>query len=51
VGATRLAELCASIETSTRSTDRASAATLQRQIHDEYPRVIEALKRRIAAAA
>ena len=51
VGAVRLAELCASIETSTRASDRASAVTLQRQIRVEYPRVIEALRRRIAAAA
>ena len=51
VGATRLAELCASIETSTRASDRASAVTLQRQIKNEYPRVIEALRRRIESAA
>ena len=51
VGAARLAELCASIEMSTRSSDRASAATLQRQIQEEYPRVIDALKRRVSAAA
>ncbi len=51
VGATGLAELCASIEMSTRRTDRASAATLQRQIREEYTRVVDALKRRVAAAA
>ena len=51
VGAVRLAELCASIETSTRASDRASAVTLQRQIKNEYPRVIDALRRRIEVAA
>ncbi len=51
VGAVRLAELCASIETSTRASDRASAVTLQRQIKEEYPRVIESLRRRIENAA
>jgi signal transduction histidine kinase/CheY-like chemotaxis protein/HPt (histidine-containing phosphotransfer) domain-containing protein len=51
VGAVRLAELCASIETSTRASDRASAVTLQRQIKNEYPRVVDALRRRIEAAA
>ena len=51
VGATRLAELCASMETSTRKSDRATAVTLQRQLREEYHRVIEALKRRIDAAA
>lgn len=51
VGAVRLAELCASIETSTRASDRASAVTLQRQIKNEYPRVIAALRRRIEVAA
>jgi len=51
VGATTMAELCASIETSTRKSDKASAATLQRQIQEEYARVISALKRRIAVAA
>ena len=51
VGATALAELCASMEMATRRSDRATAATLQRQLHEEYPRVIEALKERISAAA
>jgi signal transduction histidine kinase/CheY-like chemotaxis protein/HPt (histidine-containing phosphotransfer) domain-containing protein len=51
VGAVRLAELCASVETSTRASDRASAVTLQRQIKEEYPRVIEALRSRIEDAA
>jgi signal transduction histidine kinase/CheY-like chemotaxis protein/HPt (histidine-containing phosphotransfer) domain-containing protein len=51
VGAVRLAELCASIETSTRASDRASAVTLQGQIKDEYSHVIDALRRRIEAAA
>jgi len=51
VGATKMAELCASIETSTRKSDKASAATLQRQLQEEYLRVIDALNRRMAAAA
>lgn len=51
VGAIRLADLFASVETSTRRTDRASAATLQRQIQEEYQRVVDTLKRRIAIAA
>jgi signal transduction histidine kinase/DNA-binding response OmpR family regulator len=51
VGATALAELCASMEIATRRSDRATAATLQRQLQEEYPRVIEALKNRVSAAA
>jgi signal transduction histidine kinase/CheY-like chemotaxis protein len=51
VGATKLAELCASMETSTRRSDRATAVTLQRQIREEYPRVIKTLKKKLAAAA
>ena len=51
VGATALAELCASMENATRRSDRATAATLQRQLQEEYPRVIEALKKRVSAAA
>ena len=51
VGAVRLAELCAAMETSTRASDRASAVTLQRQIRNEYPRVIDALRKRLEAAA
>jgi signal transduction histidine kinase/DNA-binding NarL/FixJ family response regulator len=51
VGATALVELCAAMETSTRRSDRATAATLQRQIKEEYPRVVEALKQKLAAAA
>jgi CheY-like chemotaxis protein len=51
VGAIKLAELCASMETSTRKSDRATAVTLQRQIREEYPRVIKSLKRKLSAAA
>lgn len=51
VGAVKLAELCASMETSTRKSDRATAATLRQQIKDEYPRVIEALRDRLSSAA
>jgi HPt (histidine-containing phosphotransfer) domain-containing protein len=51
VGANALAELCASMETSTRRSDRATAVTLQRQIREEYPRVIKSLKRKLANAA
>jgi signal transduction histidine kinase/CheY-like chemotaxis protein/HPt (histidine-containing phosphotransfer) domain-containing protein len=51
VGAVKLAELCASIEMSTRKSDRATAVTLQRQIKDEYARVLDAMRQRLVAAA
>jgi CheY-like chemotaxis protein len=51
VGATRLAELCKRLERMAREDDLSGAESLQKDLEDEYPRVVEALQSELAAVA